>query len=142
MIRIWLGGLLRRRPARLGAAATGVAIAVALLASLGSFLAHSKATMTDRAVRGVAVDWQVQVQNGTDPAAVDQLVRSSAGVQGSARVGFAQTNGLSATTGGSTQSTGRGLVLGVPGNYQRLFPAEVRLLTGAATGVLLAHPAT
>jgi putative ABC transport system permease protein len=139
MIRIWLGGLLRRRPARLGAAATGVAIAVALLASLGSFLAHSKATMTDRAVRGVAVDWQVQVQNGTDPAAVDQLVRSSAGVQGSARVGFAQTNGLSATTGGSTQSTGRGLVLGVPGNYQRLFPAEVRLLTGAATGVLLAQ---
>ena len=48
----WLVGLLRRRPARLYGAAAGVAIAVAMLASLGSFLAHSQATMTDRAVRG------------------------------------------------------------------------------------------
>jgi len=70
VIGTWLGGLLRRRPARLGAAAVGVAVAVALLASLGSFLAHSKATMTDRAVRGVAVDWQVQVTPGTDPATI------------------------------------------------------------------------
>ncbi|MCU1657063.1 MAG: hypothetical protein JWO57_1719 [Pseudonocardiales bacterium] len=139
MIGIWLGGLLRRRPARLGAAAIGIAIAVALLASLGSFLAHSKATMTDRAVRGVAVDWQVQVQPGTDPAAVDRLVQATAGVQASAAVGFAQTTGLSATTGGSTQATGPGVVLGLPSSYQQLFPTEIRVLTGAGTGVLLAQ---
>ena len=53
MITLWLRGLLRRRPGRLLAAAAGIAVAVALLASLGAFLAHSQATMTDRAVRGV-----------------------------------------------------------------------------------------
>ncbi|MCW2511963.1 MAG: putative lipoprotein transporter, permease component, partial [Mycobacterium sp.] len=52
----WLAALLRRRRARLFGAAAGVAIAVAMLASLGAFVAHSQATMTDRAVRGVAVD--------------------------------------------------------------------------------------
>ncbi|MDT3444614.1 hypothetical protein [Pseudofrankia sp. BMG5.37] len=59
MIRLWLLGSLRRRAGRLVAAALGVAIAVALLASLGAFLTHSKATMTSRAVHGVSVDWQV-----------------------------------------------------------------------------------
>ena len=61
---IWVGGLLRRRPGRLLGTAAGIAVAVALLASLGAFLAHSQATMTDRAIRGVGVDWQVQVQPG------------------------------------------------------------------------------
>ena len=42
VIRIWLPALLRRQPARLLGAALGVAIAVALLASLGSFLAHAQ----------------------------------------------------------------------------------------------------
>ena len=139
MIGIWLAGLVRRRAARLGAAAVGVAVAVALLASLGSFLAHSKATMTDRAVRGVAVDWQVQVQSGTDPATVDRIVHGSPGVGATATVGFAQTSGLTATTGGSTQSTGPGVVLGLPNDYRTLFPAEIRVLTGAGSGVLLAQ---
>ncbi|MCW2540950.1 MAG: hypothetical protein JWN95_2675 [Frankiales bacterium] len=60
MTGTWLWGLLRRQPLRLASAALGIAGAVALLASLGSFLAHSKATMTERALRTVAVDWQVQ----------------------------------------------------------------------------------
>ena len=55
----WLRGLLTRRPGRLAAAAAGVAVAVALLASLGAFLAASKATMTRQSVADVAVDWQV-----------------------------------------------------------------------------------
>ena len=59
MITLWMRGLLRRRFGRLLAAATGIAVAVALLASLGAFLSHSRATMTDRAVRGVGIDWQV-----------------------------------------------------------------------------------
>ena len=74
MTTLWVRGLLRRRPARLIGTAVGIAVAVALLASLGAFLAHSKATMTDRAVRGVGVDWQVQVQPGADPAAVTATV--------------------------------------------------------------------
>ena len=74
MIRIWLPALVRRQPGRLLGAATGVAIAVALLASLGAFLAHAKSSMTGRATRSVSVDWQVQTASGADPAAVGALV--------------------------------------------------------------------
>jgi len=137
MITTWLGGLLRRRPARLAGAAIGIAIAVALLASLGSFLAHSKATMTGRAVRGVAVDWQVQVQSGADPAAMQRLVRGFTGVRTVESVGFGTTSGLSATAGGSTQTTGPGVVLGIPTGYTAAFPQEIRALSGSNTGVLL-----
>ena len=49
MIGLWLRGLLRRSPARLLAASAGIAIAVALVAGLGSFLVSSEATMTHRA---------------------------------------------------------------------------------------------
>ena len=77
MITLWMRGLLRRRPGRLIAAAAGIAVAVALLASLGAFLAHSQATMTDRAVRGVGIDWQVQVQPGTDPTTITDTVHGT-----------------------------------------------------------------
>jgi putative ABC transport system permease protein len=137
MITLWLGGLLRRRATRLAGAAIGIAIAVALMASLGSFLAHSKATMTARAVRSVAVDWQVQLQPGADPIATKKFVAGSAGVTRAETVGFGTTSGLTATTGGSTQSTGSGVVLGIPTGYARAFPQQIRLLTGSATGVLL-----
>ncbi|MEP7021391.1 MAG: ABC transporter permease, partial [Pseudonocardiales bacterium] len=137
MIAIWLFGLLRRRPARLAGAAIGIAIAVALLASLGSFLAHSKATMTARAVHGVAVDWQVQVQPGADPAAISSLVTATPGVRVAQPVGFGQTSGLAATAGGSTQATGPGVVLGIPNGYRTTFPQAIRSLTGADNGVLV-----
>jgi putative ABC transport system permease protein len=139
MIGIWLAGLLRRRAGRLTAAAAGVAVAVALLASLGAFLAHSKATMTARAVHAVSVDWQVQVKQGTDPAAVTHLVQMSPHVRAAAQVGFAQSTGLSATTAGTTQTTGPGVVLGVPANYASLFSGELRLLSGSQQGVLVAQ---
>jgi putative ABC transport system permease protein len=139
MIRIWLAGLLRRQPARLVAAAVGVAIAVTLLASLGAFLAHAKATMTSRAVASVPVDWQVQVAKGADPAKVAELVARTPSVKASQTVGFTQVPGLTATTGGTTQSTGSGVVLGLPAGYQASFPGEIRTLTGAGSGVLLAQ---
>lgn len=139
MIRIWIRGLILRRPARLAAAASGIAIAVALLASLGAFLAHSKATMTDRAVRSVAVDWQVQVQRGADPAAVAATVAGTSGVITSATVGFGQSSGLSTTAGGSTQTTGPAVILGMPDTYRLRFPTVVRTLAGADTGVMLAQ---
>jgi putative ABC transport system permease protein len=139
MIRLWLVGLLRRQPARLVAAAAGVGVAVALLTCLGSFLASAQATMTDRAVRTVAVDWQVQLTPGADTGEVGHLIDSSPGVHATAAVGFAHTSGLSATTGSSTQNTGPGIVLGLPATYRSVFPAEFRTLTGVDGGVLLAQ---
>ena len=139
MIRIWLPALLRRQPARLLGAATGVAIAVALLASLGTFLAHAKASMTGRAVRSVSVDWQVQVAQGSDPAKIASLVAHTPNVQTSQTVGFTQVPGLSATTSGTTQTTGSAVVLGLPETYAAAFPGEIRILTGIDTGVLLAQ---
>jgi putative ABC transport system permease protein len=143
---LWTRGLLRRRGGRVAAAAAGVAVAVALLACLGSFLAASKATMTARAGRSVAVDWQVAVQTGGDPAAVQQAVRRARGTRAALPVGFAATSGLQATTsgqqggtGGTTQSTGPGVVLGLPPTYQATFPTAVRTLTGVSSGVLLAQ---
>ncbi len=135
----WLSGLLRRRPGRLLGAAAGIAVAVALLASLGAFLAHSQATMTDRAVRGVGIDWQIQVQPGADPAAVAAAVRGTPGITQSATVAVAASTGLTATTGGTTQTTGAATVLGVPADYRSLFPTQIRTLAGADTGVLLAQ---
>ncbi len=139
MIRPWVTGLVRRRVGRLVATALGVAIAVALLASLGAFLAASKGSMTARAVRGVAVDWQVQVQPGANPAAVLGTVRAASGVRVAVPVGYAQVAGLTATGGGTTETTGTGVVLGLPDNYRADFPGEIRTLTGTGHGVLLAQ---
>lgn len=139
MITVWMRGLLRRRPGRMVAAAAGIAVAVALLASLGAFLAHSQATMTDRAVRGVGVDWQVQVATGTDPATVAAAAAAAPGVTGNAEVGLATSAGLTTTSSGTTQTTGSAVVLGIPTGYRDLFPAELRTLVGTDSGVLLAQ---
>jgi putative ABC transport system permease protein len=137
VIRFWLGGLVRRRAGRLGTAAAGVAVAVALLACLGAFLAASQASMTARAVRDVAVDWQVAVQPGADPTMVLDTTRAATGVRTALPVGFAQTAGMSTSAGGTTQTTGPGVVLGLPPGYRSEFPAEIRTLTGGDQGVLL-----
>jgi putative ABC transport system permease protein len=139
MSLLWLRGLLARRPGRLAATAAGVAVAVALLASLGSFLTSSKATMTARATSSVAVDWQVEAQPGADPAAVLAATRSAPGVRAALPVSFAATSGLEATTAGTTQTTGPGVVLGLPPGYRAQFPGQVRTLTGADSGVLIAQ---
>ncbi|MGI8816785.1 MAG: FtsX-like permease family protein, partial [Pseudonocardia sp.] len=110
-----------------------------LLASLGSFLAAAQGSMTARAVRSVAVDWQVQVEPGVEPAAVADLLRSDPVVRSVQPVGYAQTEGLSASTAGSVQTTGPGFVLGLPSEYARVFPGELRHLSGADTGVLVAQ---
>ena len=135
----WLRGLLARRRGRIVAASCGVAIAVALFASLGSFLWTSKATMTARAVADVAVDWQVLVSADADPATALATVKASQGVRRAAPVGFSATSGFEATTNGSTQTTGPGVVLGLPPSYRAAFPGELRQLTGASHGVLLAQ---
>ncbi|MFE7956229.1 FtsX-like permease family protein [Streptomyces sp. NPDC057413] len=139
MITAWAGGLARHRIGRLLAAVAGIALAVALVAALGSFLTSSKATMTQRAVRSVAVDWQVEVQPGADPNAVRSLVQASGGTRAALPVGFARTTGFTATVGGSTQTTGPGVALGLPADYRSHFPDELRTLSGSGTGVLLAQ---
>ncbi|MCM2416726.1 FtsX-like permease family protein [Streptomyces sp. RKAG293] len=139
MIVTWSIGLLRRRGGRLLATALGIALAVALISALGSFLTASKSTMTARAVHSVAVDWQVEVQPGADPATALGTVRAAAGVRTALPVGFARSTGFQATVAGSVQSTGSGVLLGLPEGYRAAFPREIRQLTGAADGVLLAQ---
>jgi putative ABC transport system permease protein len=139
MIRPWLAGLVRRRGGRLAMATTGIALAVALIAALGAFLTASKATMTARATRSVAVDWQVQVQPGADPAAVLAAVRAAPGTKTALPVGFARATGLAATTSGTTQQTGAAVLLGLPDGYRATFGDQVRQLAGADAGVLVAQ---
>ena len=64
---IWFKGLLSRRRGRLLGAVAGVALTVALLATIGAFIASSGSSMTKRAISDVPVDWQVQLSPGTDP---------------------------------------------------------------------------
>jgi len=133
---IWLRGLLRR-PGRLVVVTMGIALAVAMLATLGGFLGTSKATMTRRSISSVAVDWQVEAATGADPAAVARTVAADARVVATQNVGFADTPGFTATVNGTTQTTGAGVVLGLPDSYRSTFPGEIRSLIGPARGVLL-----
>ena len=139
MIASWARGLARHRTGRLLAALAGIALAVALVAALGSFLTASKATMTQRALRSVAVDWQVQVQPGADPNTVLNLVGKTPGTRTALPVGYAHTTGFTARAQGSTQTTGPGMALDLPEGYRSRFPDEIRTLSGASTGVLLAQ---
>jgi putative ABC transport system permease protein len=135
----WLRGLLAHRRARLLATACGVAVTVALLASIGAFLSATTTRMTTRAAARVPVDWQVAVQPGGDAGAVLAQVRRLPGVTRALPVGFADAAGLTADTGGSIQRTGAGQVLGLPPGYAAAYPGELRLLAGRGTGVLLAQ---
>jgi len=135
----WLRGLLAHRRSRLVSTALGVAVGVALLASIGTFLSSTTSQMTDRAVSRVPVDWQVEAQNGAKPADLLATVRHQPGVTRALPLTFAATTGLSATSGGSTQQTGPGKVLGLPAGYDRAFPGETRALAGSRSGVLLAQ---
>jgi putative ABC transport system permease protein len=135
----WLRGLIAHRRSRLLSTAAGVAVAVALLASIGTFLSSTTSKMTTRAIARVPVDWQVEAQTGANPGAVLAQVKRQPGVTRALPVSFASTTGLRATSGGSTQSTGPGNVLGLPDGYARAFPGELRTLSGSATGVLLAQ---
>ena len=139
MITTWLLGLLRRRPGRLAVTAAGIAAAVALLACLGSFLGTAQHSMTARALRSVAVDWQVEVQPNTAASAVLTTVHSTPTVTAALPVGFAKSTGFVAQTGASTQTTGPATVLGIPPNYRAQFPDAIRTLVGAEGGVLLAQ---
>ncbi len=137
MISSWCIGLVRRERGRLLGTAVGIAVAVALLASLGSFMSAAKATMTKQATTGIGVDWQVEVAPGADAASVLTKVRAEPGTVKAAEVGYATSPGLSATTTApgtaspTAQSTSVARVLGVPNGYASMFPGQVRLLSGS-----------
>jgi putative ABC transport system permease protein len=135
----WLVGIVTRRSGRLLAAAAGVAVTVALIASIGAFLAGSTAAMTDRALARVPLDWQVQASPGASFAHVVRAVRAFPGVTTALPVRYATTTGYHASSGGSTNAAGPGLVLGVPDGYRAAFPRELRQFVGARRGVLIAQ---
>jgi len=138
MIALWLRGMLWARRGRLLGGVAGLAVTVALLATLGAFVASSAQTMARRAIVGVAVDWQVLLAPGVDASFVADAVRRASAVTALQAVGYADTAGLSATTGGTTQTTGPGKVLGIESDYSTRFADQVRLVFGAADGVLIA----
>ncbi len=133
----WLRGLIAHRPTRIFATAVGVAVGVALIASIGTFLSSTNAKMTQRAIARVAVDWQVEAQPGANPAGLLAGVRGYPGVKQALPVQFTTAPSLSATTQGSTQTTAEARVLGLPSGYASAFPGELRLLSGNLNGVLV-----
>ncbi len=136
-IPMWIHGVLTRRRGRIVVTAVGVALAVALLATLGSFLSTSKAQMTNRAIASVSVDWQIETQPTADPSAVITKVAATPGVRTALPVDFGTVAGFEATTGTTVQTTGAGAVVGYPAGYLAAFPTEIRDLVGARTGVLV-----
>ncbi|RDH78578.1 ABC transporter permease [Mycolicibacterium moriokaense] len=139
MIATWTLGLLRRRSGRMAATTVGIAAAVALLTCLGVFLSSAQESMTARATRSVAVDWQVEVAPQAQPSAVMHAVRSTPHVRAALPVGFGRSSGLSASGGGSTRTTGPAVVLGIPAGYRQQWPGEMRTLVGSERGVLVAQ---
>jgi putative ABC transport system permease protein len=135
----WVSGLVRRRTVRLAGLALCVALAVMLFAALGMFFTAAKARMTSLAVAGVPVDWQVALTPGSDTTAGIATVKAEPGVIAAVPVGYADSVSLESTTGGTVQTTGAGKVLGLPAGYAARFPGEVRYLSGAHDGVLLAQ---
>src|SRR5258707_6109356 len=103
---LWLKGLLAYRSGRLLGAIIGVALTVALLASIGVFIASSSASMTQRAVADVPVDWQIQLFPGADPNTAAAAIGKSTAYTMLEQVGYANTAGFTASVGGTLQTTG------------------------------------
>lgn len=136
---LWLRGLFNRRPLRMWGSVTGVALTVMFLALLLSFVLAGRANMTARAIGSVPVDWQVLLgQNASRPEAV-QAIQAATPTKTILPVGYADAQSFTSTTGGTVQTTGAGKVLGLPEGYAAAFPAEMRPLIGASTGVLLSQ---
>ncbi len=135
----WLRGLLAHRRARILSTALGVAVGVALLASIGTFLSASTSKMTARASSGVSIDWQVQAAKGANSGKLLAQVKGFGGVKTALPVGIADTTGLQSSTGASNQQTGPGKVVGLPPGYASTFPGALRTLSGSGSGVLLAQ---
>jgi putative ABC transport system permease protein len=136
---LWIKGLLLRNSIRMWGAIVGVALTVALLASLGAFISSSDSIMTARAVKDVPVDWQILLSHSSDRQKVMKAVQETTPYQSLEEVGYADSPGFSASTNGTTQTTGAGQVLGVSKQYAHHFPSEIRYFLGSTDGVLIAQ---
>jgi putative ABC transport system permease protein len=136
---MWLKGMLIHLPGTIIGAFIGATLTVSFLALLGSFIAINNAMMTARAIQGVPVDWQVQLASGADANAVKAEISRHIIPRIIDKVGYAQVTGFRAQTGGTVQITGAGQAVGISDQYFQDFPAEVRPLVGAKSGVLLAQ---
>ncbi|MCP2323501.1 putative ABC transport system permease protein [Hamadaea flava] len=134
-----MSGLIRRRGARIVAAALAVAAAVALTAYLDQFVTTSQSSMTARAVSRVAVDWQVAVSPGADVAKVRSAVTTQPGTAAVFPVSYARLPGLSARSGDEQHTTADAVVLGIPAGYRDVFAGQIRVLSGDPAGVLIAQ---
>lgn len=133
----WLTGLARRRPMELLVAALSIALAMAFVASLGSFVTQSRNALTVRAAASVPVDWQVQV---TPQGALDQvrtLVTKVPGAKSVETLSYANVKALTSTGQGGDRQTGSAYVVGISPTYAATFPGEIRHLLGSRAGVLL-----
>ena len=135
----WLSGLVRRRSGRMVPAILGVSLTIALLAILGIFINASAATMTQRALGDVPVDWQIEVVPGANFDSVQRQLAQTGKARTVDPVGYADVAGFTATSGGTTQTTGAGKVLGITPRYWRDFPAELRPMLGRTDGILIAQ---
>jgi putative ABC transport system permease protein len=138
MIFDWLRGLLVVRAGRLLGTAAGVALTVALLAVLSSFMQQSAAEMTSVAVSTVPVDWQVQLVPGADPATIAAAAADAAPIVAQQQVGYANVDGFEfRSSDGTTQLTGAGKAVGLDPGYWATFPNSARLLAGTFSGAVL-----
>ena len=135
----WLSGLLRNRRASIVPASIGIALAVCLLALLGTFIRQSAANMTERAVLGISPDWQVQMVGTTETGLAEDAVKSIQGFKALAIVDYADVISLSSTKDGTNQTTGAAKTLGLSSNFAQDFPGQLRLLSGSLSGVLLSQ---
>lgn len=143
-ITTWLSGLVRRRYGRMLPAVLGVSLTIALLSILGIFINASAATMTQRALGDVPIDWQIQLVGGVTADSVEQQLNQTVTVRALDSVGYADVSGFTAKSGGNTlgsttQTTGAGKVLGVTPTYWKDFPGLLRPMLGAAEGILIAQ---
>ncbi|WP_207386535.1 FtsX-like permease family protein [Protofrankia symbiont of Coriaria ruscifolia] len=135
----WIRGLVMRSPAAVLGGAVSVAVTVAFVASLVSFISISSADLTVRAAARVPVDWQVQVTPQGDPARVDAAVARLPDLRAQVAVDRVAVPALSATGPDGSRQTGQAQILAMPQNYAGVFSREIKPLVGSARGVLLAQ---
>jgi putative ABC transport system permease protein len=95
--------------------------------------------MTKRAIAAIPVDWQVEAVPSADVAAIKQAIGEAARVSALHEVHYADVAGFQANAGKTQQSTGAGKVIAFEDDYAKMFPKELRLLSGAIDGVLIAQ---
>ena len=116
-----------------------MALATALVAALLDFIGGAARSMTARAVESVPVDWQVQLTFGGDAQAAMDAVQRATPISVMLPVLYADVKGFTATSEGTTQTTGAGKAVGLPAGYEAALPGQVRLLLGSVSGPLLAQ---